>query len=419
MADEFTCTDLGRLLSFSNGRSSPVRAGGLPYPVYGSNGVIGHASESNAEANSIVIGRVGSYCGSLYLSNNRCWVTDNAIRANARKGNDARFLFYLLGTLRLNNWRAGSGQPLLNQEILGRIPAAVPELQEQRAIAHILGTLDDKIELTRRTNETLEAIARALFKSWFVDFDPVRAKAEGLDPGLPQPLADLFPDSFEDSELGEIPKGWGTRSVGEILGLDKGLSYKGQFLTEQGIPMINLGCFLGRGRFRAQAIKNYSGEYKARHVVRQGDLVLANTDITQQRTVLGSPALVPTQGGLTELIFSHHVFAARFKADAEDWKMFIYFLLLQDDFRERAAGYATGTTVLALPREAVLKASFPDAPKPLVAAFAKVALSNLQREWEQVEGSRALATLRDTLLPRLISGELRMTDATQFARNLA
>jgi hypothetical protein len=79
---------------------------------------------------------------------------------------------------------------------------------EQRAIAHILGTLDDKIELNRRMNETLEAMARALFKSWFVDFDPVRAKAEGRDPGLPQPLADLFPDSFEDSELGEIPRGW-------------------------------------------------------------------------------------------------------------------------------------------------------------------------------------------------------------------
>ena len=84
----------------------------------------------------------------------------------------------------------------------------IPPLAEQRAIAHILGTLDDKIELNRRMNETLEAMARALFKSWFVDFDPVRAKAEGRDPGLPKPLADLFPDSFEDSELGEIPKGW-------------------------------------------------------------------------------------------------------------------------------------------------------------------------------------------------------------------
>jgi type I restriction enzyme S subunit len=96
------------------------------------------------------------------------------------------------------------------------LPVAVPPLREQCAIAHILGTLDDKIELNRRMNETLEAMARALFKSWFVDFDPVRAKAEGRDPGLPKPLADLFPDSFEDSELGDIPKRWTVWRVADI-----------------------------------------------------------------------------------------------------------------------------------------------------------------------------------------------------------
>src|SRR5581483_4339605 len=92
-----------------------------------------------------------------------------------------------------------------------------PNIEHQRAIAHILGTLDDKIDLIRRMNETLEAIARALFKSWFVDFDPVRAKAEGRDPGLPQPLADLFPNSFEDSEIGKIPRGWEVGALGELI----------------------------------------------------------------------------------------------------------------------------------------------------------------------------------------------------------
>ena len=108
----------------------------------------------------------------------------------------------------------GSVTQKINLGTLRELPVPTPALEEQRAIAHILGTLDDKIELNRRMNETLEAMARALFKSWFVDFDPVRAKAEGRDPGLPKPLADLFPDSFEDSELGEIPKGW---EVGSLL----------------------------------------------------------------------------------------------------------------------------------------------------------------------------------------------------------
>ena len=177
MAADWRETTLGGLLSFSNGRSSPLRSEGLPNPVFGSNGIIGFADEANAAPSTIVVGRVGSYCGSLHFSSASCWVTDNAIQATAIDENDARFLFYLLSTLRLNDRRAGSGQPLLNQSILSSIPVVIPAPNEQRTIAHVLGTLDDKIELNRRMNETLEATARALFKSWFIDFDPIRAKA--------------------------------------------------------------------------------------------------------------------------------------------------------------------------------------------------------------------------------------------------
>ena len=132
------------------------------------------------------------------------------------------FLFYLLHTVQLNEWRTGSGQPLLNQTILSSIPVTIPKPAEQRAIAHVLGTLDDKIELNRRMNETLEEMARALFKSWFVDFDPVRAKMEGRWrrgqslPGLPADLYDLFPDRIVPSELGEIPEGWEVKALGEF-----------------------------------------------------------------------------------------------------------------------------------------------------------------------------------------------------------
>jgi len=331
---------------------------------------------------------------------------------------DPLFIYYVFSTEEQQDYirqnAIQTGVPHTNLGILRGTPLPLPPLPEQRAIAHILGKLDDKIELNRRMNETLEAMARALFKSWFVDFDPVRAKADGCDPGLPQPLADLFPDSLEDSELGEIPKGWGTHSLGDLLSLDKGLSYKGQFLTEHGVPMVNLGCFLGRGRFAEKAIKRYSGEYKPRHVVHPLDLVLANTDITQQREVIGSPALIPPRGDLSELIFSHHVFAARFHPGREFWKTFVYFMLLQDDFRARAAGFATGTTVLALPRDAVLNVRFPAAPKALVTAFAEMTMPMLEREWKSADESRTLAILRNTLLPKLISGELRVEDPARF-----
>ena len=234
---------LSELLEFSNGKTSPERSDSFPFPVYGSNGIIGFADKTNSLPRTTIIGRVGSYCGSLYYSEDVCWVTDNAIKASAIDENDSKFLFYLLHTLQLNNKRVGSGQPLLNQTILSSIPVTVPPLPEQRTIAHILSTLDDKIEQNRRMNETLEAMARALFKSWFVDFDPVRAKMEGRDTGLPKHIADLFPDCLVDSELGEIPEGWEVNTIGEIVKRKSvGKKYSQKTALKSGnVPILDQG----------------------------------------------------------------------------------------------------------------------------------------------------------------------------------
>ena len=127
--------------------------------------------------------------------------------------------------------------PNLNTEIMSALPFVLPPLNEQQAIAEILGSLDDKIELNRRMNETLEGMARAIFKSRFVDFDPVRAKAAGRrSPGMDRDTAALFPDRFQDSPLGKVPKGWAVASLGEHADATKGLSYKGSGLATAGIP---------------------------------------------------------------------------------------------------------------------------------------------------------------------------------------
>ncbi len=143
------------------------------------------------------------------------------LRPNTRKVLPEFIAYYFTsadGQHKLLANASSSGVPSLAQPVsyLRTVEIPLPPLDEQHAIAQILGTLDDKIELNRRMNETLEAMARAFFKSWFVDFDPVRAKAEGRDPGLPKPVADLFPDSFEESELGEIPRGWAVLPLSEI-----------------------------------------------------------------------------------------------------------------------------------------------------------------------------------------------------------
>jgi type I restriction enzyme, S subunit len=288
----------------------------------------------------------------------------------------------------------------------------MPPLSEQRAIAHTLGTLDDKIELNLRMNETHEALARAIFKSWFVDFDPVRAKMEGHQrAGMDAATAALFPAGFEDSALGKIPKGWKVAAIGNMVTLDKGVSYKGAFLAEDGVPMINLGCFQGGGKFSMGSLKFYRGDFQDRHVVVSGDIVMANTDITQKREVLGSPAIVPVSSHYKKFIFTHHVFTLRLVDPLSEWKEFLFFMLLQPEFRERAAGFATGTTVLALPRDAVLNYSFA-APKDekLIAAFRNLVKPMLERASKNMEESMTLAALRDTLLPKLLSGEVQVKD---------
>ena len=135
-----------------------------------------------------------------------------------------------------------SAYPSIRASDLENLEIAVPPLAEQRAIAHVLGTLDDKIELNRRMNETLQAMARALFKSWFVDFDPVRAKMEGRDTGLPEDVTDLFPDRLVDSEIGEIPKGWGVTPLDEVARFQNGLALQ-KFRparNEERLPVVKI-----------------------------------------------------------------------------------------------------------------------------------------------------------------------------------
>ena len=157
--------------------------------------------------------------------------------------------------------------PYLSLTDQRRLRITLLSAEEQKAIAHILGTLDDKIELNRRMNETLEAMAQAIFKSWFVDFDPVRAKAEGRNPGLPKPLADLFPDSFEDSPIRFVPKGWKVERFDASFTADRGLSYNGEGLRDDctGLPMHNLNSVYEGGGYKHEGLKFYAGASFARN----------------------------------------------------------------------------------------------------------------------------------------------------------
>ncbi|MGE4318641.1 MAG: restriction endonuclease subunit S [Deferribacterales bacterium] len=187
--------------------------------VWGANGQIAFTNEVLNSDPVVVIGRVGAYCGSVHMAEGNNWVTDNAIQATPRNDTDLYFLYYLLKNLNVSRAATGSAQPLITQSGIGVLECKAPSPKIQKEVASILSSLDDKIELNRKMNETLEEMARAIFKSWFVDFDPVHAKARGEKPaGMPDEIADLFPSEFVHSDQlnKPIPKGWTVKSLSQL-----------------------------------------------------------------------------------------------------------------------------------------------------------------------------------------------------------
>ena len=291
----------------------------------------------------------------------------------------------------------GATMPNLNEGIIRSFPFQIPPLPEQRAIAHILSTLDDKIELNRRMNETLEAMSRALFKSWFVDFEPVRAKAAGRDPGLPKPLADLFPDRFEDSELGEIPKGWEVGSVDDEFNLTMGQSPPGETYNEvcEGLPF-----YQGRADFGIR--------FPTRRVYCTAPTRLASTG----DTLISVRAPVGDTNMATErCAIGRGVAAARHKTGSRSYSY--QFMHSIEEVFARFEGEGTVFGSIGKKDFHAIPCVMP--PRDLVLAF-ETCLSPIDERIE-VNGreSHTLATLRDTLLPKLISGELWVPHLTYIA----
>jgi type I restriction enzyme, S subunit len=217
---------LGELTDNFDSRRIPVKEADRrpgPFPYYGASGVVDRVDNYLFDGEYLLIAEDGENLRTrqtpvAFLANGKFWVNNHAhiVRGNSRA--DTRFLSYALSQTDINGYLTGSTMPKLTQGNMNRIPVVAPPLAEQKAIAAVPGALDDKIELNRLMNATLEAMARALFQSWFVDFDPVRAKLDGRQPaGLDPITAALFPNEFEDSELGPIPKGWRVMPLPEAI----------------------------------------------------------------------------------------------------------------------------------------------------------------------------------------------------------
>lgn len=312
---------------------------------------------------------------------------------------DTRFLLYALMSPMVQDeikTHEGTGSTVSNLRIpaLEALEIPSPALSEQRAVAHILSTLDDKIEANRRINETLEAMAQSLFKSWFVDFDPIRAKAEGRDPSLPKPLADLFSTAFEDSELGEIPKGWNVGSVDDEFDLTMGHSPPGETYNEvgEGLPF-----YQGRADFGVR--------FPTRRVYCTAPTRLANAG----DTLISVRAPVGDVNMATEdCAIGRGVAAARHKTGSRSYTY--QFMQSIDGVFARFEG--EGTVFGSIGKKDFHAIPHVVPPRKLLLAYeTHISPTDYRIEVNERE-SHTLAALRDALLPKLISGELRIKDAS-------
>ena len=278
-------------------------------------------------------------------------------------------------------------------DFAANIEVPLPPLPEQRAIAHILGTLDDKIELNRRMNQTLEEMARALFKSWFVDFGPVRAKMEGRDPGLPKHLANLFPDRLVDSELGEIPEGWEVKTLGSVADNPR-RAVRAQEI-DPGTPYIALD------HMPKQCIA--LSEWDTADDVSSGKFEFTRGDILfgKLRPYFHKVGIAPLQGVCsTDIVVISPV--------SHDWFGFVLGHVSSSEFVDYTSAGSTGTK---MPRTKWSDMAHYEVVLPsqaLAKAFTMQFQPCIKRILSAIHESHTLAALRDTLLPKLVSGELRI-----------
>jgi len=272
----------------------------------------------------------------------------------------------------------GSTIPLINLSVLKSLPLPVPPLEVQREIAVYLSTLDDRITLLRETNATLDAIAQALFKSWFVDFDPVLAKMEGRPPeGMDEATAALFPDSLEEKELGVVPRGWGIARLDSFLELAYGKALKAETRTPGGVPVYGSGGITG----------------------------------WHDTALVDEPSVIVGRKGTVGSIYWESrpffpidtVFYVKTKRPLTYCHQLLKTLGLHE--------MNTDAAVPGLNRENVYRLLVPDAPPAVLAAFDVTACVVRQRIDDNEAQAQTLSTLRDTLLPRLISGQLRVPEA--------
>ncbi len=340
-------------------------------------------------------------------------------RLRGKERLDTRFLKYVIGSRSFTDYvlavQTGTAVPHISGGQIRDFKFLLPPLPQQHAIAHILGTLDDRIELNRGMNQTLEAMARAIFKSWFVDLDPVRAKAEGRDPGLPKHLAALFPARFVDSELGDIPEGWEEKPLGHFFKVGLGGAWGED--TELVRASVAVRCLRGidchdlaEGRIPDVPVRWVSPKQAADRRLTDGTILIEGSGSFCGRSMIWKRAY----GELLGEPIGYSNFCKRLDPFCSPTQATICWMQMREAYRDGLLqSFRTGTAFPNLDVHGILSNLIVVVPPvPLADAFGRV--FGLSQRLDLMAQSRTLAALRDTLLPKLVSGELRVNDAERL-----
>ena len=376
-------TTLGGVMRISSGKARPKTFGN--YPVYGGNGILDYADEFNFDNETIIVGRVGAYCGCVYYENGKFWLSDNALGIKSNEKSDIKFLYYYLININLNKKSIGGAQPLLTQGILNQIEIIIPQdIDEQKSIASILTSFDDKIELLQAQNKNLEELAQTIFKEWFGKYQ----------------IGD------------ELPDGWRVEELDGLLELI--IDYRGKTplklgmdWSENGIPALSAKSIKNGKIVRRDAMNFGSEELYSiwmKDELKKGDILLTSEAPLGEMYYLNDD---------TRYILSQRLFALR--VNQQITSEYLYHYLYSTNGQTLLQARASGSTVEGI-RQSELRKIEVIVPDKNILEKASIIFKNVfDKTFANEQQIQTLTQTRDALLPKLMSGEIRVKK--QFFEN--
>lgn len=361
-------------------------------PTYGSGGVMRYVDSFIYDKPSVLIPRKGSL-SNLYFVNEKFWTVDTLFWTIIDETiASPKFLYFQLLTKNLSDMNVGSAVPSLTTAVLNELRLQLPSLETQYAISGILSSLNDKIELNNKINKTLEEMAQAIFKSWFVDFEPFR---DG---------------EFIESEHGFIPKGWKVTNFSQYYDYVAGYSYSGDELVSSKTALLTIKNFDRNGGLRNDGFKeiNPIKKVKEEKYAKLFDVVVACTDLTQKAEIIGNPLLVTSSAEYESMIFSMDLVKILPTTEMAD-SCFAYQILKDQRFKGFALKYVSGTTVLHLSKKAFNEYLLPlPYDFQIIQKYVEIVRPMFEKLVEIESENNRLIKVRDSLLPKLMSGEIRV-----------